>query len=301
MNNQNLTEMEVLALLPSSHQALYQQLSDSNMTKAAAAFLHEARSSLTSSVDNQNTFGLTTDAENQEIMAALAYSSSQIAAQDVSFNPPAKEDTEDHSKDKKKTVYHCKYQGCDRNFTTLANMKRHEKLHSGEKPFTCTHDACHKSFARKYDLKVHSRTHTKEKPYQCALSGCGKRFSRVSSMREHERNIHGLTSEQMSAIAEVKEEVSDEPLYYMKSLDQIMKEEDEKAARLGITTKPSIEDDSALDNIFTFAPSSPTDPVSESQTPAGSSPIDWERIMMEGPTMYNIMFPDGGPLTLFLD
>ena len=89
-------------------------------------------------------------------------------------------------------LYNCNFDGCKSIFTTLANMKRHEKLHSGEKPFTCPFDSCNKTFARKYDSKVHARTHTKEKPYFCQIDSCGRRFSRISSLREHERNLHGV-------------------------------------------------------------------------------------------------------------
>jgi len=98
------------------------------------------------------------------------------------------------SKDRKlkKFVYCCAYPGCDGAFTTMANKKRHERLHSGEKPFSCDYNKCGKFFARKYDLKVHARTHTKEKPYICPLPECGKKFSRNSSLREHERNIHNI-------------------------------------------------------------------------------------------------------------
>jgi len=94
---------------------------------------------------------------------------------------------------KKEPTFHpCQFPGCAGVFTTVANRKRHERLHSGEKPFECGFDGCGKTFARKYDLKVHIRTHTKEKPNVCSVRSCSKSFSRNSSLREHERNVHNF-------------------------------------------------------------------------------------------------------------
>jgi len=108
-------------------------------------------------------------------------------------------------KRKKKVLYSCTCQGCDTVFTTMANRRRHERLHLGEKPFVCDHPECPKRFARKYDLKVHIRTHTKEKPYICGANDCGRKFSRNSSLREHERNVHHLPS------AKIKEGNQEDP------------------------------------------------------------------------------------------
>jgi uncharacterized Zn-finger protein len=88
-------------------------------------------------------------------------------------------------------MYECSYDGCDASFASLANKKRHEKNHCGDRPYACEF-GCGKSFSRKYDMKVHLRVHTKEKPYQCTIDSCGKRFSRNSSLREHERSIHHI-------------------------------------------------------------------------------------------------------------
>jgi len=91
-------------------------------------------------------------------------------------------------------MYACKHPGCTSVFTTTANRKRHEKLHSGEKPYACSFVGCGKSFSRGYDLKLHVRTHTKEKPYFCVAPGCGKAFTRFATLREHARKFHGDTS-----------------------------------------------------------------------------------------------------------
>jgi len=105
--------------------------------------------------------------------------------------------TEDMSSDplsSTKAMYTCTFPGCESSFSSSVNRRRHERLHSGSKPFKCEYKDCDKSFARKYDMKVHLRVHTKEKPYTCDLDGCGRRFSRNSSLREHERNIHHVSN-----------------------------------------------------------------------------------------------------------
>jgi len=188
-----------LSQLPPLHQVIYQHMNNCNMKKAAAAFLQEATMTVRTGLELPNlpvrwaVDSSTTEIENQQLIAALAASSTQMSLM-ANENPTTiKEEDHGHiDKKHKKTVFNCKFTGCTGVFTTLANMKRHEKLHSGEKPYICPVTACGKGFARKYDLKVHSRTHTKEKPYQCNVETCAKKFSRVSSLREHERNIHGI-------------------------------------------------------------------------------------------------------------
>uniref|UniRef100_A0A8D0G2J6 C2H2-type domain-containing protein n=1 Tax=Strix occidentalis caurina TaxID=311401 RepID=A0A8D0G2J6_STROC len=61
---------------------------------------------------------------------------------------------------------------CGKVFTRGSNLRSHEAIHRGEKPFKC--QDCGKSFSRKWNVLCHQKRHTKEKPVACTT--CGKHF-----------------------------------------------------------------------------------------------------------------------------
>ncbi|KAM6472343.1 zinc finger and SCAN domain-containing protein 21-like isoform 2-T2 [Liasis olivaceus] len=77
--------------------------------------------------------------------------------------------------------FKCSYCGATSNIR--ANIVVHERIHTGEKPYSCL--TCSKSFSRKSTLVRHKRTHTGEKPYVCSV--CGKSFSIRCNLLRHER------------------------------------------------------------------------------------------------------------------
>ncbi len=81
----------------------------------------------------------------------------------------------------------CKY--CEKHFERPSDLRRHHRIHSGDKPFTC--DVCEKSFCQSGNLIVHKRIHSGDKPYDC--NACSKKFSQRWSLIRHKRTHTGET------------------------------------------------------------------------------------------------------------
>lgn len=76
--------------------------------------------------------------------------------------------------------WQCSY--CEKMFHHRRDKNIHERVHTGEKPYTCGY--CGRGFSQSQTLTIHIRSHTGEKPYQCSI--CGEEFKDSSSLRKHE-------------------------------------------------------------------------------------------------------------------
>ncbi|KRY54988.1 Transcriptional repressor protein YY1 [Trichinella britovi] len=88
---------------------------------------------------------------------------------------------------------------CNKAFDDSSKLKRHNLIHSKEKPHVCPVDGCGKSFSVYYNMKVHLGTHSKYKPHACVFPGCNKRFLQLVNLRAHVK-IHNKAKQAIGSI-----------------------------------------------------------------------------------------------------
>ncbi|GMR56580.1 hypothetical protein PMAYCL1PPCAC_26775, partial [Pristionchus mayeri] len=72
---------------------------------------------------------------------------------------------------------------CDRAFAERTKLNRHERSHTGEKPYKCPVTGCGKVFAHNFNLNSHLKLHNDERPFVCGV--CGRSFAKNSNLRVH--------------------------------------------------------------------------------------------------------------------
>uniref|UniRef100_A0A3B4E172 Zinc finger protein 423 n=1 Tax=Pygocentrus nattereri TaxID=42514 RepID=A0A3B4E172_PYGNA len=156
--------------------------------------------------------------------------------------------------------YPCQF--CDKSFSRLSYLKRHEQIHSDKLPFKCTFcsrlfkhkrsrdrhvklhtgdkkyscQECEAAFSRSDHLKIHLKTHSSSKPFKCSV--CKRGFSSTSSLQSH-MQAHRKNKEHMA------KKDQDQDLYMCDYCEETFSQTDELEKHV-LTRHPQLSDRAEL-------------------------------------------------------
>ncbi|CAB4065339.1 KLF5 [Lepeophtheirus salmonis] len=70
----------------------------------------------------------------------------------VSPPPPKKYNRRNNPELEKRRIHYCDHPGCTKVYTKSSHLKAHQRIHTGEKPYTCHYENCQWRFARSDEL-----------------------------------------------------------------------------------------------------------------------------------------------------
>ena len=79
----------------------------------------------------------------------------------------------------------CPHVGCPRSYAKLSHLRKHVRIHTGDRPHACTWPGCEWKFARSDELTRHYRKHTGYRPFHCQY--CQRAFARSDHLTVHVR------------------------------------------------------------------------------------------------------------------